>query len=214
MAMTLATLRSLTRQLIGDPQGSTYSPEMYQDAINFACKEYAKKTGATYVETSVTMDTYTGLCTIPTPYMRINRVLVGGVLSYGIYKIYETGEGGAPIPVPIGTSGHRTTPDDASRYLIWGNCVLFPSATATASIKRGLVAVCESDGTVISYLDPTVAFTIEAIGPNFNVQDTESCYGLISQRLLSTDQYMDFSLIGVCNGVSGEIKLRYIEPGE
>ena len=73
--MTLATLRTLVRQLVGDPQGSTYSLEMYQDAINFACKEYAKKTGVTYVETPVTMDTYDGTCTIPTSYMRINRVL-------------------------------------------------------------------------------------------------------------------------------------------
>lgn len=201
--MTLSTLRALTRQIVGDPQGSTYSPEMYQDAINFACKEYAKKTGATYVETSVTMDTYTGLCTIPTPYMRINRVLVGSVFSYGIYMIND---GGAKTSVPIGT------PDDASRYLILGNCVLFPSATATASIKRGLVAVYAPNGTVISYLDPTEAFTIEAIGPNFEVQDTESCYGLTSNGLLSEGQYMDFSLIGICNGVSGEIKLRYIQP--
>ena len=209
MAMTLATLRTLVRQLVGDPQGSTYSPEMCQDAINFACKEYAKKTGATYVETSVTMDTYTGLCTIPTPYMRINRVMVGGVLSYGIYKIDD---GGAKTSVPIGTSASGTTPDDASRYLIRGNCVLFPSATARASINRGLVAVYESDGTVSSHLDPTEAFTIGTIAPNFNVQATESCYGLTSHGLLSGGQYMDFSLIGVCNGVSGEIKLRYIEP--
>lgn len=211
MAMTLSTLRALTRQLVGDPQGSTYSQEMYQDAINFACKEYAKKTGVTYVETSVTMDTYTGLCTIPTPYMRINRVMVGGVFSYGIYEIGESGAR-IPVSVPIGTSRSETTPDDASRYLILGNCVLFPSATATASIKRGLVAVYNPNGTVDSYLDPTAAFTIGTITPNFEVKATESCYGLRSQGLLPLGQYMDFSLIGVCNGVSGEIKLRYIDP--
>ena len=79
--MTLATLRTLVRQLVGDPQGSTYSPEMYQDAINFACKEYAKKTGATYVETAVSMDSATGFCTIPTSYLRINRVLVSEALT-------------------------------------------------------------------------------------------------------------------------------------
>ena len=110
MAMTLATLRALTRQLIGDPQGSTYSPEMYQDAINFACKEYAKKTGVTYIETGVTMDAYTGLCTIPTSYLRINRVLVGDVLSYGtawigkekvVQEIYqEVKSRGVHLPAP------------------------------------------------------------------------------------------------------------------
>ena len=77
MAMTLATLRTLVRQLVGDPQGSTYKIEMYQDAINFACKEYAKKTGVTYIETPLEMDTYDGTCTIPTAYMRINRVMTG-----------------------------------------------------------------------------------------------------------------------------------------
>lgn len=74
MAMTYATLKYLTQYLVGDPQGSTYSDQHYQDAINFAIKDYAKKTGATYVEASVTPDA-NGYCTIPTGYIRINRVM-------------------------------------------------------------------------------------------------------------------------------------------
>lgn len=65
------------------------------------------------------------------------------VFSYGIYVIND---GGAKTSVPIGTAWN--TPDDPSRYLILGNCVLFPSVTATASIKRGLVTVYDPGGTI------------------------------------------------------------------
>lgn len=74
MAMTVGTLKYLVQYLVGDPQLTTYSQQMYLDSINFACKEYAKKTGATYVETAVTPDA-NGFCAIPTPYIRIQRVL-------------------------------------------------------------------------------------------------------------------------------------------
>lgn len=79
MALTLATLRSYTQYIVGDPQMSTFSSTMYKDAINFAIKEYAKKTGATYAETTVTPDS-SGYCTLPTRYIRIQRVshLIGG----------------------------------------------------------------------------------------------------------------------------------------
>lgn len=79
MAYTLAQLKYLTEYVVGDPQQSSYSPQMYTDAINFAIKDYARKTGATYTETAATPDA-NGFCTIPTAYLRINRVLflVGG----------------------------------------------------------------------------------------------------------------------------------------
>ena len=75
--LTLAQLRYLTQYLVGDPQTSTYSVEMYLDAINFAIKDYAKKTGATYIESTATPDA-NGLCVIPTAYLRILRVLYSG----------------------------------------------------------------------------------------------------------------------------------------
>ena len=79
MALTLANLRYLTQYVVGDPQMSTFSSQMYQDAINFAIKDYAKKTEATYAEATVTPDS-NGFCTIPTSYIRIKRVshLIGG----------------------------------------------------------------------------------------------------------------------------------------
>ena len=47
---------------------------MYKDGINFAIKEYAKKTGATYAEATATPDA-NGFITIPTDYIRIQRVI-------------------------------------------------------------------------------------------------------------------------------------------
>lgn len=80
MAMTYATLKYLTQYLIGDPQTSTYSEQMYQDSINFALKDYAIKTGVTYLETPSIVPDAAGLCIIPVDYLKINRVyhMVGG----------------------------------------------------------------------------------------------------------------------------------------
>ena len=80
MAQTLSNLRYWTQYLVGDPQMTTYSKQMYTDAINFAIKEYAHKTGATYVETSpaIAVDA-NGFAVLPTDYMKVNRVVYGGV---------------------------------------------------------------------------------------------------------------------------------------
>lgn len=79
MALTLANLRYFTQYVVGDPQLSTFSSQMYQDAINYAIKDYAKKTEATYIEATVTPDA-NGFCAIPSRYIRIKRVshLTGG----------------------------------------------------------------------------------------------------------------------------------------
>lgn len=77
--LTLAQVRTLTRDLVGDPAGDTYSLTQYQDAINFAIKDYGRKTGATYAEANVTPDA-NGFCTLPTGYVYVKRVFytVGG----------------------------------------------------------------------------------------------------------------------------------------
>jgi hypothetical protein len=80
MAQTLQTLRNWTQYLVGDPQMTTYSLQMYQDAINFAIKEYASKTGATYAESTAIIPDASGFVALPTDYMRVTRVVfnVGG----------------------------------------------------------------------------------------------------------------------------------------
>ena len=74
MAQTLAQIRYWTQYLVGDPQMTTYSSQMYADSINFAIKEYAKKTGITYLETTATPDA-NGFITIPSDYLRVQRVV-------------------------------------------------------------------------------------------------------------------------------------------
>jgi hypothetical protein len=80
MAQTLATIRNWTQYLVGDPQHSTYDLSMYQDAINFAVKEYANKTGATYAESDPIVPDASGFVAIPDDYLRVTRVSfnVGG----------------------------------------------------------------------------------------------------------------------------------------
>lgn len=83
MAQTLQTIRNWTQYLVGDPQMTTYSLQMYTDAINFAIKEYAIKTGATYAESTALVPDASGFVALPTDYFRIMRVVfnVGGTMA-------------------------------------------------------------------------------------------------------------------------------------
>ena len=189
MAMTLATLRTLVRQLVGDPQGSTYSLEMYQDAINFACKEYAKKTGVTYVETGVELDTSTGLCTIPTDYMRVNRVLVGGIPVWDVYDRYTS---------------QRVESDYYSYgYSSSGVCFVFPSSATTLEVKPEVV-----DG-----LNMTEAFLVRNDGNSFPLTDTEVAFCVDpSEYAAFTTNCVDFHVIVKHSGDYVELKMRYTAP--
>lgn len=83
MAQTLQTLRGWTQYIVGDPQMTTYSAQMYKDAINFAIKDYASKTGITYAESSPITPDANGFVTLPTDYIRVRRVTfnVGGTTA-------------------------------------------------------------------------------------------------------------------------------------
>lgn len=83
MAQTLQTIRGWTQYIVGDPQLTTYSLQMYQDAINFAIKDYAVKTGITYAESSPIVPDASGFVTLPTDYIRVRRVIfnVGGTTA-------------------------------------------------------------------------------------------------------------------------------------
>lgn len=83
MAQTLQTIRGWTQYIVGDPQLTTYSLQMYRDAINFAIKDYAVKTGITYAESSPIVPDASGFVTLPTDYIRVRRVIfnVGGTTA-------------------------------------------------------------------------------------------------------------------------------------
>ncbi len=80
MAQTLSNLRYWTQYVVGDPQMTTYSLQMYTDAINYAIKDYATKTGATYAESTAIVPDSNGFVVLPTDYIKVQRVLfnVGG----------------------------------------------------------------------------------------------------------------------------------------
>lgn len=106
MAQPLSQLRYWTQYLVGDPQMTTYSSTMYKDAINFAIKDYAKKTGVTYTEAAATPDV-NGFVTLPADYLRVQRViypilsvqtqLVEGSFRFESMK-YNTWQGTAGTP--------------------------------------------------------------------------------------------------------------------
>ena len=83
MATTFLNLRYWTQNLVGDPQMSTYSYQMYVDALNFACIDYATKTGATYKEVGSLVPDASGFVVIPATYIRLQRVyhMVGGTVQ-------------------------------------------------------------------------------------------------------------------------------------
>lgn len=83
--MNLAALKVQVRDLLADAKNYTpnsttaitaqsYSDAQITDALNFACKEFAKRTGCTYAETACTANT-TYNFTIPSTYLKIVDVL-------------------------------------------------------------------------------------------------------------------------------------------
>lgn len=78
MALTLLQLKTLVQDLLGDTGAQTYDvTDHLIPAINFAVKQYCHKTGVSYLEASAAVDA-AGLATLPTDYMKINRVLYAG----------------------------------------------------------------------------------------------------------------------------------------
>lgn len=207
--MTLSTLRALTRQLVGDPQGSTYSQEMYQDAINFACKEYAKKTGSTYVETAVNLDTLTGLCAIPTAYMRINRVITNGVPVYG------DGDSGGVYRVLEETNSTRVDSTYYSYgYLSESSCFVFPDSITTLRVKPETVTVMDYLGSPVRTISAVDTFVISSAAPDFTLSSGETAKHLREGGVVhESSGYVDFHVIVERLGDSIELKMRYVNPG-
>jgi hypothetical protein len=82
---TAAELITLTRNLLNDnvnyeasspgiESAQSFSATMYLDAVNFACKQYALKTNATYVEAAITAATVTSTLAVPTDILNPIRV--------------------------------------------------------------------------------------------------------------------------------------------
>ena len=93
--MTLAQLKTLVRDLIRDhvnyeatsPDSQSalnYTNTQVVDAINYAIKNYCDKTGATYIEAFVDINSV-GIAAIPTDYIRVEGV------SYPYEKVIIVG---------------------------------------------------------------------------------------------------------------------------
>ena len=75
---TFDQLQNDVRDLAGDPssEANTWTPEQINTAINAAVLDYCKKTGVSYVETMISVDSTTGMVTLPTPSLEIHRVML------------------------------------------------------------------------------------------------------------------------------------------
>lgn len=200
--MTLATLRNLTRQLVGDPQGSTYSPEMCQDAINFACKEYAKKTGMTYVEDLATLDTVTGLVTVPTDYIRINRV-ISQVAGAQATQLMESTFQFESLKNP---AWQMATAAQPLRWVLWSGAKVkvTPIPSSLVTITIGYVeypASLTTDGMTVDDRIPdahaeylkyaAAAYLLLLDGDNQNVQLADSMINKFNQLIGYSDPVLD-----------------------
>lgn len=113
-ALTLAQLRTATGILVGDASMTTFDATMYKDAINFAIKNYATKTGATYLEANVTPDA-SGFCVIPTGYIRLQRVSykIGGTTTM------ELTESTFSFESMKSSTWQLATATDPKRWVLW-----------------------------------------------------------------------------------------------
>jgi hypothetical protein len=78
----------LTRNLLNDnvnystsasgvDSAQSFGATMYMDAVNFACKQYALRTNATYIEASITSATATSTIAVPADILNPLRVMSG-----------------------------------------------------------------------------------------------------------------------------------------
>jgi hypothetical protein len=112
--MQLSEIITLTRNLLNDnvnystsspgiESAQSFSPDMYTDAVNWACKQYALKTQATYTEVGVVAATADSTLAVPTDNLDIIRVLTNGNIpaSPTVYTLAWDVPG--TIPSPDGT---------------------------------------------------------------------------------------------------------------
>lgn len=76
-SLTYTELVELVKYVVGDPQGDTFSAQHYSESIDFAIRQYATKTGATYTTTTAVMDA-SGYVTLPTDQVKVNRITLNG----------------------------------------------------------------------------------------------------------------------------------------
>lgn len=81
--MNLGSLRTETRNLLGDSRGTVWSDSRTNTAINQAIQNYAEKTMATYLEAAGTLGT-DGLVTLPTDQIGVQRI---STASGNLYKV-------------------------------------------------------------------------------------------------------------------------------
>lgn len=83
--MLASDIITLTRNLLNDnvnyqtsspgiESAQSFDPVMYLEAVNWACKQYAVRTMATYTEVSSASSTITAMLDVPLNNLQISRV--------------------------------------------------------------------------------------------------------------------------------------------
>jgi len=168
MAQIPSLVRYWTQYLVGDPQMSTYTLQMYQDAINFACKDYAMKTGATYSETTVTPDA-NGFCLMPSDYIRAQRVIYGGTELIESTFSFEDSKSNTWQTY---TQSAATFPP--RRWVPWSGAKIkltpIPSGTASATI----IGFVQNPAALSCATSATAAASVMTVGQSYYIVDPGS----------------------------------------
>lgn len=127
--LTLATLRTHTREVVGD-NGATakaWSDGQVNDAVNVACLKYAELTSATYTEASINNDS-AGRLTMPADFTECIRVFCPG---YGLLDV--TTVDAEDMRYPLWRSTALSSGQFPARYAMWDRRTLqlFPRYTLT-----------------------------------------------------------------------------------
>lgn len=90
-SLTLSAVQTQVRDLVGDATATsnTWSDQQVTDAINFAVKDYCRKTEVSYLEASANLDS-AGKATIPSDYLEVKRVYYSGSVLLKSTKKFES----------------------------------------------------------------------------------------------------------------------------
>lgn len=142
MALTLAQLKTLVQDLVGD-KGQTFGPTTHLvDAINWGIKQYCHMTGVSYIEASAAVDA-AGLVTIPTDYMKVNRVIYSGS------QLVESGFAWESSKNPAWQTATGTAP---KRWVLWSG----------AKIKLTPIVATWPGTCTVGYTQTPTALSIDA----------------------------------------------------
>lgn len=190
--MQASDLITLTRNLLNDnvnyttsspgiESAQSFSPEMYLEACNWACKQYAIKTSATYTEVSATAATATSLLTIPLDNLNVVRVMTNQFFTPSVPYTLQVLQNGVPSWGALGAMAQVSPTSYLSASFPFSFSATITSPGAISSIDGGGYAPALGQSYIqVNYSDPngdgTITISCDATVDGYSLHASNAFY--------------------------------------